>query len=68
MAAEKKLRSIDPEFLSTVTIAKKVDRSSETIRKEIAAGLLKAFRFNGDYMVRVEDYEEWKARRFKPVD
>lgn len=63
---EKKI--IEPEFLSTVTIARRVDRSSETIRREINRGRLRAIRFNGDYLIKVSDFEEWKAKYFKPVE
>lgn len=68
MGAKKELESLDEEYLSTTKIAKRISRSSETVRREIAAGRLRAFRLNGDYMIKKEDYEEWKAKRFQPVE
>lgn len=56
------------EFISTGTIATLIDCSTETVRREILAGKLKAFRFNGNYAVRVEDFQDWKQRRFKPIE
>lgn len=64
---EKKFKEIQREFFSTGDIAKLVSRSTETIRREISAGRLPAFRFRGDYAIRVSDYEAWKAKHFTPV-
>lgn len=63
--AKRRTEDVEPEFVSTRTIAKKVDRSTETIRREIKAGRLKAKRFGTDYLVEVSEYNAWKNRYFK---
>lgn len=55
------------EFLSTGKIAKRISKTTQTVRREIMAGRLRAKIFNGDYMISVRDYEEWKAKYFKPL-
>ncbi len=58
----------NPEHVSTTWIARKHCRSAETIRREIKSGKLRCGeKFNGDYMIRYEDYLEWKAKYFKSV-
>lgn len=63
----KKTTEILSDYLSTATIAKRLDISTDTIRREIKAGKLHAELFNGSYFIRAKDFEEWKARNFKPV-
>lgn len=60
-------KTVDQEFLSTGTIAKKMNCSTETIRREIKRGKLRAQAFNGNFLVAVSDFEEWKARNIVPV-
>lgn len=65
MAAKK---TMEQEFLSTGTIAKLLDTTAQTIRNEIKAGKLKAEQWGRDYVIRVEWYEEYKARNIKPIE
>lgn len=61
-------KAVDQEFLSTGTIARKLNVSLDTIRREIYAGRLKASRFNDrSYIVSVSDFEMWKAKHLTPV-
>lgn len=60
--------NFDQQYLSTGSIAKLLDVDGVTVRREIKSGRLKsAGRFNSKFIVRVEDYEDWKARYIKPV-
>lgn len=63
---EKIEKPIEVDFYSTTTISKKVDRSTDTIVREIKAGRLKASTFNGNFAIKPKDFEEWKAKYFKP--
>ena len=64
MAAKK---NIEKEFLSTGTIAKRMDCSLETVRREIMAGRLKAQRWGRAFVVLSNDFEEYKAKYLKPI-
>jgi IS30 family transposase len=61
------IKNVTPEYLSTGTIAAKIDRCTETVRREIKSGRMKAVMFNGNYFVEVPWFEEWKAKYFKPA-
>jgi excisionase family DNA binding protein len=65
MGARKK--AIAQAYYSTGDIAKLIGKSTETIRRAIKSGELRSELFNGNYVVRVEDFLEWKARVFKPI-
>jgi IS30 family transposase len=62
-----KKRTLESECLSTGAIARKIGRSTETVRRAIKRGDLRAETFNGDFVIAVADYEEWRAKFFKPV-
>lgn len=55
------------DFYSTTIVARKTSKSTETIRREIQAGRLKARVFNGEYAIAVSDYETWLAQYFKEM-
>lgn len=64
MSAAKK--EIQQEYFSTGQIARIVGMSTQTIRREIRAGKLRAEIFNGNMLIKKSDFDEWKARNFKP--
>ena len=47
------------EILTVEEIAKKVNKSIKTIRRQIAEGSLKATKVNNRYRVEMSDFEEW---------
>lgn len=55
------------DFYSTTIVAKKISKSTETVRREIMAGRLKAKIFKGEYAIPVDAYETWKAQYFKDL-
>lgn len=67
MGAKKTTHDENPEFVSTTWIAKKITRDPVTVRREIKSGRMKAVTFNGDFLIKFEDYLEWKAKYFKPL-
>jgi IS30 family transposase len=60
-------KRLEEECLSTGKIARKIGRSTETVRRAIKRGELKAETYNGDFIIHVEDYKEWRAKYFKQV-
>lgn len=63
----KKVEIEELDFLTTSMIAKRVSRSTDTIRREIAAGRLKAKTFLGDYAITPQAFADWKAKFFQDV-
>ena len=60
------VKEIQQEYFSTGQAGKLVGLSAQTMRREIKAGKLKAETFNGNIMIKRSEFDEWKAKYFKP--
>jgi IS30 family transposase len=65
MAAKKTI--LEREWLSTTDCANNMGCCTETIRRDIKSGKLKAQMFKGDYAIHVNDFAEYKAREIRPI-
>lgn len=60
-------KQIPQEFMSTGQAAKRLGRNSASIRREIQRGKLRAFTLNGEFLIKVVDFEEYLAKNLIPA-